>query len=285
MRERRERIVGIYGFDFTYPFSVSGIEFIPFFPYPESHQRASDPESLEMTGYGRIGPGSLAMNDDADRVRLIVAGMTFVEQQEVVASTLIEMSPGDTVEAFVATNGFRRPLVVSARRESFGDVVAPDVWSRKSRPDFLEAFCSRFSVEQAGDALRQAFFRQIEISRLATPYVEIHHFLAFSALELVARSRGSYQLQKNAAVPIKDLLNGFGFLVGQPEIERWTHARNKAFHEGLLVSPDPQGGPNISLADQLMPITNVLVDVLLKLLPFDDGHINWNRWQDRQPFR
>jgi hypothetical protein len=210
--------------------------------------------------------------------------MTFIEQQQVVASMLIDMSTGDTVDSFIQTDAFRDPLHSPTPRHTFGDRILSDTWRPDSRRDFLNMFFQRFEVEYPADALRQAFFRQIEISRLATPFVEIHHFLAFSALELVARSRGPYQDQRNAAVPITDLLNDLGFSVKQVEVERWTLARNRAFHEGKLSAPDPQGGPDIRLADQLFPITSVLGDVLLKLLPFDDGHINWNRWRDRMAF-
>ncbi len=277
------RIVGIYGFDFMHPFTVGGIDFVPLYKYPECEKRASDPDSFQLTGYGRFRAPTENDQDDADKVRLITAGMTFIKQQQVIAM-LVDISQGDTVDAFVETDAFRHPVASPMPRHALGDLVQPDAWSRNSRAEFLSTFLQRFRVEHPGDALRQAFFRHIEIARLATPYVEIHHFLAFSALELLARSLGPYHNQKNAAVPIADLLNARGFSVQQVEVERWTHARNKAFHEGQLTTPDPNGGVDIRLADQLVPITSVLGDVLLKLLPFDDGHINWNRWRDRMAF-
>lgn len=279
-----DRILGIYGFDFMHPFTAGDIDFVPLHTYPECKERASDPDSFQLTGYGRFKAPASNHHDDADKVRLITAGMTFVERQHVIASMLVDISPGDTVDSYVDTDAFRQPLPSPTPRQTFGDLVQPDVWRPSSRPEFLNTFLQRFGVEQSEDALRLAFFRHIEISKLATPYVEIHHFLAFSALELLARSRGSYQEQRNAAVPITDLLNACGFSIEQVEVERWTQARNAAFHEGKLTSSDPQGGADIRLTDQLVPITSVLGDVLLKLLPFDDGHINWNRWRDRIAF-
>src|SRR5205823_1370167 len=125
-----------------------------------------------------------------DLVHLITAGMTFLEQQEVVASVLVEISPGDTIASFTSTELFRRPMLASTPRHTFGDRILSDKWWPDSRPLFLETFLQRFRREKKDDALRQAFFRCIEISRLATPFVDIHHFLAFSALELLSRSLG-----------------------------------------------------------------------------------------------
>jgi len=86
-------------------------------------------------------------------------------------------------------------------------------------------------------------------------------------------------------VPITTMLNDLGFPATQIEVERWARARNKLFHNGQLSCPDPEGGPDINLIDQLDGITAVLCDVLLKELAFDDAHINWNRWRDRIAFR
>lgn len=279
-----DRVFGIYGYEFVREFTVADIAFVPLFEHPECGERAKDPDSFQLTGYGRfLAPEEDAWKD-AEKVRLLTAGMTFVEQQQVVASILIKMSNGDTVESFIRAEAFRNPLPSPTPRHTFGDLILSDTWRPESRSLFLRTFYQRFEVERPADPLRQAFFRHIEISRLATPFVEIHHFLAFSALELLARSRGSYKTQHNAAVPIANMLNDLTFPIQQVEVERWTHARNEAFHNGRLSSPDPRGGPDIKLADQLVPITSVLGDVLLRLLPFDDGHINWNRWRDSMAF-
>lgn len=280
-----ERIVGIYGFDFIHPFAVGDIDFVPLFGYPESRDRARDPDSFQLTGYGRFSDTANRSDADMDAIRLITDGMTFIQQQHVLASVLVDMSPGDSVEEFVNTEAFRRPFPAATSRHTFGELVLSDMWNRDSRSTFLNAFVKRFAVEQADDPLRRAFFRQIEISRLATPFVELHHFLAFSALELLARSRGPNRHHRNAAVPITDLLNEQGFPIEHVEVARWTRARNAAFHRGELTTPDLRGGPDIRLADQLLTISNVLADALLKLLPFDDGRINWNRWRDRMAFR
>lgn len=276
-----ERIFGVYGFHFTRSFDIVGVRFLPLFGYPESKKRAEDESSLQLTGYGQFFSRS---PDEAELLYLLTAGMTFAQQQRVATTTIIEISPGDTIADVVGADRLGRALPLLDYRQSFGSAIQDDEWARDSRATFLSTFVKRFSIKQPNDALRLAFFRQLEICRLATPYVELHHFLAFSALELVARSQSSGQSRGPAAIPITKLLNNYGFKIKQEEVQNWCDARNKAFHEGLLRSTNSRG-VEINLSDQLYVITQVLCDVLLKLLPFDDGHINWNRWRDRMPFK
>jgi hypothetical protein len=279
------RIVGIYGYSFSRNFSAGGVDFFPFFGYPECLERAKDPGAFQLTGYGRFATPSEDERKDASTADVIAAGMTFIQRQHVLAGRLVDISPGDSIDSFVQTEVFRRSIRSANRRHTFGECILGDAFCPDSRRIFLQTFYERFEAERSNDPLRQAFFRYIEIFKLSTPFVEIHHFLTFSALELLARSKGSYEEQRNSAVPITAMLNDLGFPAPQIEVERWARARNKLFHNGQLSCPDPQGGPDINLIDQLDGITAVLCDVLLKELPFDDAHINWNRWRDRIAFR
>ena len=245
----------------------------------------SDKDRYQLTGYGQFKVNWPDEWSAWERVRLLATGMTFAQQQEVFTSRIVQMSQGDSVPDLLSEERLGRPIPAINDRHTFGEAIAADSWSAGSREAFLNAFVNRFAVEIAGDALRLSFFRQAEIWRLATPFVELHHFLAFSALELLARSSGMNAANGNAAVPITDLLNRHGFSTTQAEIQKWCCARNAAFHRGLLVSIDPQDGQEVRLTEQIVPLTQVLCDVLLKELQFDDGHINWNRWRDRMGFR
>jgi hypothetical protein len=256
---------------------------VPLYGYEEARLRAGDKQSFQLTGYGEI---TASLGDewaDSGRVRLLAGAMTFAQQQEILTSVIVEMSHGDRLDELLKADRLGRPILAINDRHTFGSAILGDTWSAHSLGSFLNAFIGRFATETPDDALRQAFFRQLEIWRLATPFVELHHFLAFSALELLARSNGAHAANGNAAVPITDILNRHGFIASQVEIETWCKARNEAFHKGQLVTPNPPG-PDIRLTEQVVPITQVLCDILLKLLPFDDGHINWNRWRDRMAF-
>jgi hypothetical protein len=280
-----DRIVGIYGYSFSRHFSAGGVDFLPLFGYPECLDRAKDPGGFQLTGYGRFVTPSANARKDALTADIIAAGMTFIQRQHVVVSRLVDISPGDSIESFVQSEAFRISIHSPCPRFTFGECILADAFCPDSRRAFLQTFYERFESERPNDPLRQALFRFIEIFKLSTLFVEIHHFLAFSALELLARSKGEYEGQRNSAVPIAKMLNDLGFVVQQTEVEQWTHARNRLFHNGQLSSADPKGGPAIHLMKQIRGITAVLCDVLLKDLPFDDGHINWNRWRDRIAFR
>lgn len=97
---------------------------------------------------------------------------------------------------------------------------------------FLQAFVDRFEIEQPDDPLRKSLFRELEIARLATSFVETHHFLAFSGLEPLGRRSGPNRSDRNAAMPISELLNQHEFVITQSEVEDWCRARNEAFHRG-----------------------------------------------------
>jgi len=279
-------VFGVYGLEFTRPCVVDKtLTLVPLLTSPQSVKRAREPSSLQLTGYGEITTAPGDEHAAWERVRVLSAAMTFAQQQLVMTSTLIEISPDDTVEDLMQPARLGRPLPLYHARQSFGPAIVADTWSPMSLCSFLNRFVSRFAEEVPDDSLRLAFFRQLEIWRLQVPYVEIHHFLAFSALELLARdTQPQYRDHRNAAVPISKLLQHHGFEAKQSEIEDWCRVRNRAFHSGEFVASGVQGRPDLRLTEQLFPLTQVLCDVLLKRLPFDDGHINWNRWRDRQPF-
>jgi hypothetical protein len=220
----------------------------------------------------------------ADRalVRTLVDGMTFAQQQYVTASDLFDVTATESVTALIESQRLVALFHSPTDRQSFGPTVAEDSLWPLSRGEFLRSFVRRFRVELPNDHFRKAFFYQIEISRLSRPLVELHYFLAFSGLEILARNYGRHGKNKRAAVPISCLLSDHGFANDPAEVQRWADARNNLFHRGVLSSPSHQPGIEIKLTDYLMTVSNVLTDLLLKMLPFDDGHINWNRWRDRQ---
>lgn len=116
--------------------------------------------------------------------------------------------------------------------QSFGACIQTDAWAADSMRRSLQAFLHRFEIEQPDDPLRKSLFRELEIARLATSFVETHHFLAFSGVEPLARSSGLNRSHPNAAMPISELPNQHGFLMTHSEDEDWCRARNEPFHRG-----------------------------------------------------
>lgn len=280
-----EIVFGIYGYEFHLPASICGVQLVPLCSSSAARIKAADRTSFQLTGFGRLLAPSADEWDDAARIDLLGAAMTFAQQRQVLVTRPIVVSAGDTTDSLFSESRLGAPLHLHFERHSYGQLIATETWSQGSRSAFLTAFVQRFVFETPGDTLRLAFFRQIEIWRLSTPYVELQHFLAFSGLEMLARASGAYEQQRNAAVPISQFLTSIGLPVSQPEVEVWTEARNNAFHLGLLAAPARNGVGVVRLADQLYPLTVVFADALLKSLGFDDGHINWNRWRDRMHFQ
>jgi hypothetical protein len=89
-------------------------------------------------------------------------------------------------------------------------------------------------------------------------------------------------------------LKNFGFDVEQnnllrrtQSVQTYAHLRNALFHQGKLETKISENGREImlKLTDFSSNWQRLVADVLLKVIGFDDGHINWNRWLDRMPFQ
>jgi hypothetical protein len=277
-----ETVFGIYGFEFTLPITVETVTLVPLLSGSESERLAADPDEFHLTGYGRINAAGSPGRDYWQLVQTIAAGMTFVQQQHVRTTKLVEISAGNSVDDMIRSKGIPPSFDLAMDRQGWGAVVMSDRYLPTSRSDILRLFVDRFKVEVKTDALRKAVFRNIEICRLANSLVELHHFLAFSALEILGRNHTG-DTKGRVARCINQLLRHHGFDSKEADIQGWATARNKLFHEGLLVSTD-KSGREIRLTDQLFALTQVLTDVILKELGSDDGHINWNRWKDRMAF-
>lgn len=300
-----EYIFGIYGFDFSTRSQVRDLELIPLYTYPECQDRGHDERQFLLTGYGRL-PLDTEMRhvtSYTETIRRLTDGMTFCQQQYVLLTRLIRVSAGDTIDAMIQSQRLATRLLTLQSRHTSGAAIGSDTFFPQSRIDFLERFLNHLDqssgltyelTDEITDptakgtaertlALTAALYRQIEIWRLSAPYVELEHFLAFSGLEILGRAYGPYPDNHNAAVPISGLLRSKGFSVTQSLAEEWCLARNGAFHRGKLKSTHKESGKTACVIEQAY-LTTLLADLSLKLLGFDDGHINWERWQDRQPF-
>jgi hypothetical protein len=287
LRGRADVIFGIYGFDFCHKAWVSGLELVPLYGYPECRDRGEHREVLLLTGYGKL-PIDLTDTDLSfwtDKIQPLADGITFCQQQPVVVTRLIRISAGDSVEDLIQT--MRLPPELPTLQESrsrIGALVGGDAFFPESRRTFLELFLDLVAREEENLPLTAALYRQIEIWRLSRPLIDLRHFLAFSGLEILSRVYGPHPTNQNVAVPMSGLLRQHGFNVPQKLAEEWAEARNEAFHHGRLEFVSQRFGKTIRLVDQLYQLITLLGDLSLKLLGFDDGHINWNRWRDRAPF-
>lgn len=284
--EMADTVFGIYGFDFSEPFTVSQAELVPRHGFPECRSRAQDRTHLFLTGYGIFPEGRASADiDQSAFVRRLADGMTFCQQQMVTPTRLIRISAGDSIAQMITSGRLPESLPILSDRHTPGEAIGNDTFYPGSRALFLELFLAHTERASADHPLTAAFYRQIEIWKLSQPYVEIEHFLAFPGLEILARAYGADPNNRNVAVPLSGFLQSHGFAVPQALVEDWAAARNALFHCGQLETTAPGSGNLVRITDQLYALGTLLADASLKHLGFDDGHVNWARWQDRMPFR
>lgn len=275
-------VFGIYGYDFCRRGTVADIELVPIYNYPESRKKAEARTELALTGYGVIQ--THIQRDGADLVQCLADGMTFCQQQLVLPTILIEISAGDSIEALIASGRLPAVLPIFSDRHTSGPAVASDAVFPASRIDFLRQFMDLLAETGDDHPLRAAIYHQIQIWKLSQPFVELEHFLAFSGLEILARSYGPDPNSTNVAIPMSGMLRDLGFAVPQTLAQEWATARNGLFHRGKLDSPMKDSRKIVRILDQLFALSTLLADASLRKMGFDDGHINWRRWEDRQPF-
>jgi uncharacterized protein (DUF2344 family) len=113
-------------------------------------------------------------------------------------------------------------------------------------------------------------------------------------LEAYARSVLEDRESKNSSEPICKLLTNYGFDVKienpsdlKRAVSSYTHLRNALFHNSETTAQVNMNGKNVELdiVDYLFNISQLVALVIFKAVCFDDGHINWNSWIDRQPFK
>ncbi|MBS2033877.1 hypothetical protein JST97_02765 [bacterium] len=283
---------GIYGYEFSHPADIRGVKLVPL---PNSAQRGQSDEML-LTGYGLLPAGldESYLEATTNIVSWLADAMTFCQQRWVMFSKFHRVEDENEIAERVPDE---IPLIRG--RPAGGSIIVSDGIAKQSRLTFFELFIEEMSQNGEG-GLAMALYRQLEISRLSNRYWELEHFLAFSGLEILARSYApSERDNKNVAVPLTKLLTEHGFRVprkdapkGNPKwsnvpqdvIEDFAAARNMAFHRGIGESIAPGSKRPVNAIHQIFSLKMLLADLSLRLLQFDDGWINWDRWGDRVPF-
>lgn len=281
-------IFGIYGYNFAYPAQVRGFSLIPL---RDSRKRSGSTELL-LTGYGSVRVANEAeLPKFAEELLLLAHAMTFCQQQQVVVSRFVHLGDGEDPCGKLPDS---LPMLQPRRLQE--EIIISDAFAKESRIRFFEMFIAQMKKDGDG-SLARAFMRQIEISRLATPYWELEHFLAFTGLEILAKTHGPKQDPRNVTIPITSMLQKLGFRaftkngegrgsikpIPQTIVQDFAIARNAAFHQGEMVTI--RKGRSINACHQLYNLRMLLADSALRLLNFDDGWINWDRWGDRIAFK
>jgi len=251
----------------------------------EAHEKARDKSKYHLTAVivgDRI--------DDLLAFRL-EAILSFIEHLDVIVTDPIEVGASNPFEAFPST------LPTHGRHDGGGATLMEDMFIGNSRAKFIGACLEHLEDEARSARTRfgDLLFKKVETFRQRRPLVEVSYFLLYSGLEAHARAvTNDPSSRHSSSVPITNLLVGYGFDVSverpadlKRAMSTYTHLRNALFHNAQLEAEVNINGhiTVLKLRDYYVELLLLVSLVVFKAVPFDDGHINWNSWIDRQPFK
>lgn len=278
-------VCGIYGYQITRPIDLPGLRIEP---RTSDHQQAKrwarDIDNYHLTA---VIKGSSISDDLIFNLEAVLA---FVEHLDVMISSPVEQTKDDPFTQFP-------PSITTPRRSNGGGaVIGEDTFFHASRSLFISKALDRLQDQQFCEQTQfnVMLFKCVETFCQRKPFVEVTYFLLYSGLESYARSVVNDRANRNSSEPICKLLTGYGFDVQierpsdlQKAVSTYTHLRNALFHNSEFIASINVNGAvvELKLFDYLYNISQLVALVILKAVEFDDGHINWNSWIDRQPFK
>jgi len=278
-------VCGIYGYSITRPIDLGDLVIEPrTAEYQLAKKWARDLDAYQLTA---ILKGPTITETDLFNLEGV---LSFVEHLDVVISSPIEMIEDNPFAQF------SEQIKTHKRNSGGGAVIVEDSFFPSSRVEFVsKAFTSLQDTEFCEKTqFNILFFKCIETYRQRKPFIEVTYFLLYSGLESYARSVVNDRKNRNSSEPICKLLTDYGFDVKienpndlKRAISSYTHLRNSLFHNSEITVDKNVNEEMIKfdIVDYLFNISQLVVLVVLKAISFDDGHINWNSWIDKQPFK
>jgi hypothetical protein len=280
-------LCGIYGYQITKKIEIEGFKIVPLTEdLGKAKLLARDEHSYNLTA---ILEGDELLSDNF--LFNLEAVLSFIEHIDVLITSPIESTSENLFSQF-------NQKIAHHRKNGSGAVIGEDTVFGNSREIFIQKamnklqdtlFCERTKFNTL-------FFKCVEAFR-STSFQEVQYFLLFSGLESFAReiaSDESIRGNKNASVPICELLRSHDFDVAcdRPQdlkraVSSYTHIRNALFHNSEFeIKVKINSKEEIfALRDYFLNFKLLVPLVILKIVDFDDGHINWNSWIDWQPFK
>lgn len=218
--------------------------------------------------------------------------LTFVEQRWVEINGPVYSDGTITLEQLAAK--FPKSLNFSVKRTTSGSFILDDAFEPDSKRNLINLCLTRLrdaSFENQTN-FKSAFFRDVEIIRLYPSFIDVEYYLSFSALEILSRKSINDYVSPIEGILARYLQN-FGFDVRQhytgdrvKSINTYCRLRNELFHNGRhqVTFNENNNQITLHLGDYYHKLKMILPYVILKVLGFDDGNINWNAWYDRMPF-
>lgn len=215
--------------------------------------------------------------------------LSFIEHLDVVVTEPIALNERDPFASFPDT------LPAHRRHDGGGATLMADVFFGNSRVAFINGCLRKLSDAPFNSQTKFAdlLYRKVETFRQRRPLLEVSYYLLFSALESHARAVTGDR-KSAAAVPIAKLLKSYNFNIDQDRVNdlpravsTYTHIRNALFHNSELEAVvNIQGSmTTLRVIDYYANLQLLISLVVFKAIGFDDGHINWDSWIDRQLFK
>ncbi len=276
---------GIYGYQITRPIDLPGLRIEPrTSDYQQAKQWASDLDTYQLTA---ILKGT-SISDDL--LFNLEAVLSFVEHLDVLVSSSIELAEDDPFAQFPSS------ITTHRRNNGGGAIIGEDTFFNSSRGLFISQALDRLQDQEFCEKtqFKILFFKCVETFRQRKPFVEVSYFLLYSGLESFARSVINDRSNGSSSKPICQLLTSYGFDVSierpcdlHRAVSTYTHLPNALFHNSEFTANINVNGKMVELKlfDYLFNISQLVALVVLKAVGFDDDHINWNSWIDRQPFK
>lgn len=277
-------ICAVYGYECTSAANFGDFELIPrYTDLSLARERARDKTALNLTA---VLYGASLTSDIAFQMEAV---LSFIEHLAVVVLDPTDGVLGDPFDHFPAS------LPAHGRHDGGGAVLMSDVFFGNSRAAFIRQCMQKLSDDEFIEQTKfsDLLYRVVETFRQRRPHLEVSYYLLFSALESHARAVTADR-KSGAAVPIARLLQQYGLQVYQDQptdlarsISTYTHIRNAIFHNCELDAVVNIQGTNttLSVLDYYSNLSLLLPLVAFKAIGYDDGHINWDRWIDRQAFK
>jgi hypothetical protein len=279
------QVCGIYGFSITKPFVVAGLRFVPAHAsFQDAKESARDLRQYNLTA------AIVAHSLSAEILFRLEAVLSFVEHLDVVITEPEELGGDDPLAQF------DRTLRVGRRHNGGGAVIGEDTFFPMSRPTFIERALQRLGDDSHCESTgyRTLFFKVTETFRQRKPFIDVSYFLLFTGLETYVRKTLNGATASDTARLLSQRLRAMGFNVhafsaSHPErsMNTYVRLRDALFHNSAFEATAKSGGvvTTYRLTEYFGQFKILMALVVIKATEFDDGHLNWDAWIDRQLFK
>lgn len=281
--------LGVYGYIFTKEMIFDGGTLTPRFNNLTDLKKIKcNGESYILTGF--FTPNPKKKNNISQLLFDLSAVLSFIEQKNVIIAH--SLKEDETPSTF--GDDFPTSLDIKRKRGP-GQIIMEDCFSKHGRSEFIQLAIDKLSDNITTDQnpFRTAFFKSMVSFRDNINYVDVNYYLSFSALESLCRYiQDDYNARKAPQI-ITTTLQNYGFNVSktdnalpQRNIMHYCALRNSLFHKGNYIAYTKKDDPDsiICLKNYSSSLRLLLSLFIMKYIGFDDNHINWDSWIDRQPF-